>query len=73
MWWLLPGLPSGPSAGDVNFAEGVLADVQGTCYVILVTDASNAVAESDETNNIVVQKYALPCLPPIFSATCIPR
>jgi hypothetical protein len=72
---VLPGLPAGPSGGYEVFADNALEGLEGRYYVILVLDADNAVAESNERNNVFVNRYEFPCgaATSPFSVLCIPR
>lgn len=56
-----------------TLADGVLQGTIGTYYLILVLDPLNQVAESDERNNVFINRYTFPCGPAINLAWCFPK
>ncbi|MBI4904632.1 MAG: hypothetical protein HY820_13405 [Acidobacteria bacterium] len=72
---VMPALPAGPSGTYQVLADRVLKGLEGTYYVILVFDALNQVAESDEKNNVFINRYDFPCHAGIslFSSICPPK
>lgn len=67
------GVPRAPAGAHQIIGEGVLAGLEGTYYLILVADATRMVDESNEKNNISIQRYDFPCAPRPFDTICAPR
>jgi subtilase family serine protease len=51
----------------------VFGDLRGWYYLIVVVDATNVVAESDEKNNVAAFRYEFPCGSLLNLNFCIPR